>query len=507
MGVSSKTSRRPGREEQKKRYRAKRRLLRERQRQRGPRPPVRESASNRKSEMVTVEEEQAARVTAVLEQVVVMRTLLPVLLRSLSEIEDPRQARKVTHQLAALLLYGILMFVYQMASRREATRKMTQPQFMENLKLLFPEVEDLPHHDTLGRVLARIEVEQIQDALVEMVRTLLRRKKLRRFLVDGYLRIAVDGTQKLARDECISDEYLQRTHKNGDKTQTQYYVYILEATVVLGGAMALPLMSGFLSYRAGDVGGKQDCELNAFKRLAKRLKEAFPRQRIMVVLDGLYANGPVITLCRKNGWQLMIVLKDGSLPSVWQEANGLKPLIPKNRHEMTWGDRRQRYWWVNGIEYTYDNGPRRPETLHVVVCEETWEEVDPESCEIVTKRSRHAWISSQPMNERDLHQRCNLCARHRWDIETSILVEKCHGYQYEHCFAHDWKAMKGYHYLMRIGHFFNVLVQLSEKLAKIVRSMTARGFISFVRDTVVGRWLTPDRVTARLRGCLQLRLE
>ena len=503
----SKPSRRPGREEQKERYRAQKRVLRQRQRTEGMTVPVRPSASNRKSESVTVEEEQAARQTAVLEQVVVMRTLLPVLLSNLSEIDDPRQARKVKHQLSALLLYGILMFVYQMASRREANRKMTQPQFMENLKLLFPEVEDLPHHDTLARVLAKIEVEQIQDALVELLRTLLRRKKLRRFLVDGWLRVAVDGTQKLARDESISDEYLQRTHKNGDKTETQYYVYILEAVVVVRGAMALPLMSEFLSYTAGDVGGKQDCELNAFKRLAKRLKDAFPRQRIMVLLDGLYANGPVITLCRKNGWQFMIVLKDGSLPSVWEEANGLRPLEPKNRRQMTWGDRRQRYWWVNGIEYTYDKGPRRPETLHVVVCEETWQEVDPETCEIVTKRSRHAWISSQPMHARDLHQRCNLCARHRWDIENSILVEKCHGYEYEHCFARDWNAMKGYHYLMRIGHFLNVLVQLSEKLAKIVRSMTVRGFVSFVRDTVVGPWLTPDQVTARLRGCLQLRLE
>jgi len=173
----SKPSRRPGREEHKERYRAQKRVLRQRQREQGLIPPVRPSASNRKSEMVTVEEEQVARETAVIEQVVVMRTLLPVLLSSLSDIEDPRQAKKVRHQLSALLLYGILMFVYQMASRREATRKMTQPQFMENLKLLFPEVEALPHHDTLARLLAQIEVEQIQDGLVQMVRTLLRRKR------------------------------------------------------------------------------------------------------------------------------------------------------------------------------------------------------------------------------------------------------------------------------------------------------------------------------------------
>lgn len=39
---------------------------------------------------------------------------------------------------------------------------------------------------------------------------------------------------------------------------------------------------------------KQDCERNAFKRLAKRLKAEFKRLPIMVMLDGLYPNGPVL---------------------------------------------------------------------------------------------------------------------------------------------------------------------------------------------------------------------
>lgn len=125
----------------------------------------------------------------------------------------------------------------------------------------------------------------------------------------------------------------------------------------------------------------------------------------------------------------------------------------------------------------------------MVVCQETWQDVDPKTVEIVTKRSRHAWISSEPVTPRNLHQRYNLCARHRWGIETCIQVEKGHGYSYEHCF------------------FFNVLAQLSDKLAAMVRSMTMRGFFSFIRLTVAGKWLTPELVAARLRGCLQLRLE
>jgi chromate transporter len=40
-------------------------------------------------------------------------------------------------------------------------------------------------------------------------------------------------------------------------------------------------------------------------------------------------------------------------------------------------------------------------------------------------------------------------ARHRWNIETEILVEKLYGYNYEHCFSYSWNAMKGYHYWKR----------------------------------------------------------
>ena len=103
---------------------------------------------------------------------------------------------------------------------------------------------------------------------------------------------------------------------------------------------------------------------------------------------------------------------------------------------------------------------------------------------IVTKNSRHAWISSDPLNKRNVHERCNLGARHRWGIESGILVEKQQGYQYEHCFSYDWNAMTGYHYLMRLGHLFNVLIEYSECFVKAIKDMGVRGLIHFIRQTM-----------------------
>jgi len=455
----SKESLRPGREEIKelrKQRKKAAKALRKKQKAQGIVMPVKAAMPNRKSEYESVEQEQEARQEAVTEQVRVFRSKLPILLRRLSKIEDPRAPKKVKHKHTVLMIYGILTFVFHIASRREANREMTRPVFMENLKLLFPELEDIPHNDTLMRLLARIDVEKIEGTLIELVRNLIRSKKFARYLIDKRYPIAIDGTQKCVRDTLWAEQCLKREVGKGEEKKTQYYVYVLEASLAFADGMTIPVMSEILSYTQGDIdNNKQDCEQKAFKRLAGRLKQEFGHLPIMVLLDGLYPNRPIMELCGKNKWDYMMVLQDKSLKSAWEEYEGLKKLETDNYFFMTWGNRKQKFEWVNHIDYYYGPKEGKKQIIHVVVCEEEWEEMAKDSVEIETKKSRHAWISNKPLGKWNVHKRCNLGARHRWNIESSILVEKHHGYHYEHLFSYNWNAMKGYHYLMRLGHLIN----------------------------------------------------
>jgi hypothetical protein len=512
----SKVSRRPGREERKREKRARRQAaqeLRQRQAAAGLESPPRGTISNGKSAWKTVEEEQQARQEAVEEQLQAYRSVLPTLLKRLGKIRDPRNPKTIRHKSTVLLLYGILLFVFQMASRREANRQMTLPQFQENLRQLFPELESVAHQDTLNRLLAGMEVNEIEKALVELIQRFIRKKKFLRYLVGKCYPVAIDGTQKMVRDTLWTDQCLerdiQRKQEDGSLAgETQYYVYVLEANLAFANGMTIPLLSEFLTYEEYDQErGKQDCELKAFCRLAQRMKEYFPRLPILVLLDGLYPNGPIMELCRRYHWQFMIVLQDNSLPSVWEEVRGLGQLQRNHHLERNWGNRKQRFRWVNGIEYRYGEGERRKQTLHVVSCQETWEEIAPDSTAIVQKTSRHVWISSEPLSRENVHERCNLGARHRWGIENNFLVEKCQGYQYEHCFSQDWKAMKGYHFLMRLGHLLNTLAQNTARLARLVRSRGRRGLIQFLRETCTGPWLDATRIQLLLASPCQLRLE
>lgn len=491
------------------RCRQARRGLRGRQKAEGLEPVVKATVANHLSRYDSREAECQAREEAVSEKVAILRGKLPTLLRRLAQIPDPRNPRKIKHRLSSLMLYGILGFVLQVASRREANREFSRPVLKENLLFLFPDLQSIPHHDTLMRLLDHIDVEQIPEAQLQLLRSLIRKRKFQRYLVQGCYPVAIDGTQKFATFKLWDEPYLERQVGDESNRRTQYYLYVLEANLALRGGMTIPLMSEFLDYGQGDSGReKQDCELRGFYRLVQRLDRAFPRLPILVLLDGLYPSGPVMQLCRSKGWEFMIVLQDRSLPQVWEEYRGLVKLLePHERHRMNWGDRRQQFHWINHIEYAYEvAGRARSLKVHMVVCQESWEEIDPETAQEVLKKARHVWLSSRPLSQENVHARCNLGARHRWGIESGILVEKRCGYQYEHCFSYSWNAMKGYHYLMRIAHLLNVLAQHSAQLAKFVQELGARGLIRFIRQTLAAPWLDHDRVQQRLSRDRQLRL-
>jgi hypothetical protein len=195
---------------------------------------------------------------------------------------------------------------------------------------LFPEIDTLPHADTLYRLLRDIDLAHLEQAHVDLVKRLIRGKRFRRDLINHCYPIAIDGSQKLAGDTLWAEELLQRTVGKEETRHTQYFVYVLEASLAFHNGLVIPLLSEFLEHAPGDSEAqKQDGELRAFGRLSDRLKTLFPRLPILRLLDGLYANGPVMQRCHANHWQFMIVLKDQSLCP--RSGRSSTPCRPCNR--------------------------------------------------------------------------------------------------------------------------------------------------------------------------------
>ena len=485
----------------------------EQQKKQRPGYPKSFTLPNRKSDLKTVAEEKKAIEQTTEEKLSIYKQLLPGLLKKLSGISDPRDPRKVKHLMTVMMLYGILMFVFHMPSRRKTNQEMTTPQLLANLQAVFPELSAMPHQDTLCRLLEKITVDQIEVVYIEMLKSLIRKKKFKDLLYNKRYLVAIDGTQKYVMAHCWDERYLKRKVPNKDG-EYHYYAYVLEAVLIFSNGMVLPLISEFLENN-GELEAiesaeewKQDCELKAFYRLAKRLKHIFPKLALTLLLDGLYANGPVISICFKHKWEFMIVLKEKSLPLLWQDAEGLMRLDVEGeyRFQKRWQGRRQIFGWVNDIEYEYGLGRKKKVlNIHVVTCNESWEETAREG-HVAEKTGRHAWISSVPLSRKNIHERCNLMARKRWLHENNILKEKHQGYCYEHIFSHDFDAMRGYHYLMHISRMLNEMAIHSIYLTDHVKAVGFQAFVTTFRAAMTHRELDEKMLGQLSQSPGQLRL-
>lgn len=95
--------------------------------------------------------------------------------------------------------------------------------------------------------------------------------------------------------------------KNEDgKEEKRYYHKVLEAKTVLGERLTLSLDTEFIENEDENVSSKQDCEIDASKRLLERLKKDYSRLAVCIQGDALYATGTVMGTCWGNGWEYIL---------------------------------------------------------------------------------------------------------------------------------------------------------------------------------------------------------
>ncbi len=387
---------------------------------------ARTQAHNRKCAAQTIDEERHIRAEAVAAQIKVWRSLLPTLLKQFSRIRDPRRARCIKHKLVTLMVFGLFGFIFRLASRREMNRELTGAAIQTHLKKLFPDLDSIPHADTLARLLETIDPREIEKAHIELMKALIAKKKFKKLLINGCLPISVDGCQKLYRDGLLQDgRWCER--KVGEDL-AQQYVYVIEVNITFQNGLTIPLLTDYL-YRDNNQltnpTGKQDCEITAFERMAARLKNYFPRLKFILFMDSLYATQGVMDICYKNKWDYLIHLPSRKLKDLAKRLNQkkeLRQIVPGQSH---YRKRRQEFYWENHVNYGGGT------SIHLLGCLERYEEVNKETGDIEICHTDHAWISSIPLALCNVHELYNLGARKKELIEDSINTEKNRSVRHE----------------------------------------------------------------------------
>ena len=368
-------------------------------------------------------------------------------------IQDPRVPELITYPWGVLGFVGILMFLCHLGARRQiALMFRGNGPAAVKFGALF-DVDTCPHGDTLNTAASQVEADQMQEAVTDMTRTLIRKKVLYRYrLLDRYF-VAIDGTGRLTFPERHCPNCLTAKHHG----KTIYYHPVLEAKLVAPNGFVFSLMTEFIE-NPKEHPNKQDCELKAFYRLTKRLKKAFPRLPICLSLDSLFACGPVMSMCEDNGWKYMIVHKKKSIPYIQEEFEALVPLAPENHLRARVGPQREikrDYRWINDISYV--DSDDNEHTVGVLECLE--DKPDEDDGKRKTKRFR--WITNFNLKTNNVIALANQGGRIRWKIENEgFNVQKNGGYNLEHAYTTDPVASKVFYFFLQMAH---LIAQLTEK--------------------------------------------
>jgi len=417
-------------------------------------------------------------------------------------ITDPRDQRKITYPLTSLAFAGILMFLCGLKSRRQIGLLLRNGAAVENFKAMF-DVESSPHGDTLEYTFSQSDPDQFQQVVTNMTKALIRKKILYPYrLCDRYFVVAIDGTGILTFRDRHCPHCLTQT-KSG---KTIYYHNVLEAKIVTSSGFAFSLMTEFIE-NPGEKISKQDCELNAFYRLAERLKKEFPRLPVLLSMDGLFASGPTFDLCNRYEWEFMIVLKDKDLPSVNEEFSSLSLLQTENRLSWRTGkgaEIKQDYCWVDDIMYV--DSHKKEHKISVLECLETKPDIKQKK-ELTTK---FKWVTNLKITAKNIVIIANNGGRLRWKIENEgFNVQKNGGYELEHAYSDNLNSAKIFYFLLQIAHMIFQLLQKGSLLKQAIASGfgSAKNLAFRLLEAWRNAHLTKDVIDALIEARYQIRFD
>ena len=391
----------------------------------------------------------------------VLRCYFSDLYDRMNALTDARDRK--CYSAAELVMGGVVLFLLHNKSRNEMDKRYGEQAFSKNYRKIFK--LRCPSMSAVEDFYRLLPPEEFDDLKAALIAVLINKRTFHSYrLLDKYFTIAVDATGVYTSQNQHWEECTHQTSKNGVVT---WMNHVLEAKLVCSNGLSLSLCSEWITN--GEEYEKQDCELKAFKRLSVRLKKAFPHLPVCLLFDGLYCNGPVMDICKENGWQWIAVFKEGNLPSIHKElellpCSAFRTLERFMPHKRTQSE----YCWCNDIDYEKRH-------VHWIKC---LEEVTGKEGAI--EKHHFEYLTSIPQDDSTVAA-CVEAARDRWHIEESFNDQKNRGFEMQHLFSRSsFTAFCNWYQSLQIAHIIYQFVVKTKDFSQLLKQPT--------KQTVLHLW-------------------
>ncbi len=380
----------------------------------------------------------------------IIRKYFPELTTLFSSLTDKRHKSYITYKMRTIMMTRLIALICGITTMTEINSTFNTDEAIKNLSILCnQELQEIPNWQTIQDVIEQLDYEEIDNIRKYMFKALLRSKMFDRYRHNNCIQLVVDATGLSSHDYNLNDNCLTRTRDG----KTKYYKYVLEAKVVFG-SIVISIDSEWIeNVESHSEKQKQDCEVNAFKRMAPRIKKNYPKLKFIVTGDALYATTPMIDICKDSKWHFIFNLKKDRLKTIYQEFED----NINYQNEVT----KENYFLSSGIVF-------KGNTLQAFRYIETLD----------NKTTIFNYISDLKVDNRNIESIVKL-GRYRWKIENEGFNEQKNGtFNISHLCSRFDNALKIHYLLIQISHTIRQLFELGSLIYKEVKRFVTKKEIS-----------------------------
>ncbi len=373
----------------------------------------------------------------------IVQKYLPDLLNKFANLTDNRNKSYITYSMkviCATRLLGLLCGITELVTLSDAFNKDNVINNISNI--CNTKLNEIPYWETIQDVFINMNIDELRNIQKYIVITLIRSKMFDKYKFNGAFQLIFDGTGLSYHNYNLNENCLSRKSKDGKVT---YYKYVLECKLCVG-PLVISLDSEFIeNAEINNEKQKQDCETNAFKRMIKRIKKNYPKQKFLISGDALYATSPIISIVEKNKWLYIFNLKPDRLKYINECFEGNIKLDNETSHN--------HYFLSSNIEY-------KNHILHAL----KYIENESNSNEKVFR-----YISNISINNDNIKDIVKL-GRKRWQIENQgFYTQKHRTFNISHMCSRNDNAMKCHYFFIQFAHAIRQLFEKGHSMVKVLK--------------------------------------
>jgi hypothetical protein len=372
------------------------------------------------------------------------------------QVMDPRGGA-VTYSLRDCLMSAFAMMFFQDPSLLAFQRRLQEATQLNNLKSIFG-ITDIPGDTQLRDTLDQVESDQLEKVFAGFFRDLQRGKHLQQYQVlDDHYLVVLDGSQYFSSDKISCPGCLFTATSKG---RVRHYHQILQAALVHPDMrQVVPLAPEPI--KNGDGSKKQDCEINASKRVLKKIRRDHPKLKIIIGGDSLYSKQPFIDALKAARMSYVLTAKPTDHKILFEWVGEFREMGEAATFEMT--DHKgyiHLYEWINQIPLNVS-----PESENINFLEYTMIRSD-------GKATYHnSWVTDIEITTDNVMKLVKI-GRARWKIENEgFNTLKNQGYHLEHNFGHGQKNLSlNFFQLNLLAFFCHQIFELTDPLYQKCRA-------------------------------------